>query len=530
MVERDGPIATIVAEFYHYSMALYRQLGSSEQTLANIITPGAIHTIDLVRYLGGDVAAVHASADAYFDRHPDSFTALIRFEGGANALLNYNLTSPVRIEKVSFHGRQASAFLVGLAESCVVHQGDLTFDLRNIRRYDPSSPEWSDRPYNPVINGWWDQARFFVDCVKEGREPAFPASNLEDAVKTMELIDLIGSQFDGVVGRSGRAGVRRRRGGAPPPPVRRRNLGSGLRAAGASRPAWRRPARCGQLADLRRRSGADSAGPGRSGLVVSGRRLPRPRGTIPSRSRLTRRPGEGLLRKVAATAFVVQILVSVVLLAVFRPPSGARNPVPRRPASDLDAERLRLARRRASIEGRTEPDRARIPHTGPRRRPRRTPAGIAAGVAVRGRRRPRGRRRRIVVPLGIAFLALLVASTAIVPFAEPEAITALPPSTYAPIAVTGVTTPITVDREPDSAIVVEFSVPMDPADVASRLVVEPAASVRLTWSDDATRLTIEAGDGWQRGTYYTITIPAGALDATGAPLESAVRARSSSGA
>ena len=104
MVERDGPIATIVAEFYHYSMALYRQLGSSEQTLANIITPGAIHTIDLVRYLGGDVAAVHASADSYFDRHPDSFTALIRFEGGANALLNYNLTSPVRIEKVSFHG------------------------------------------------------------------------------------------------------------------------------------------------------------------------------------------------------------------------------------------------------------------------------------------------------------------------------------------------------------------------------------------------------------------------------------------
>jgi predicted dehydrogenase len=199
MVERDGPIATIVAEFYHYSMALYRQLGSSDQTLANIITPGAIHTIDLVRYLGGDVAVVHASKDAYFDKHPDSFTALIRFQGGANALLNYNLTSPVRIEKVSFHGRQASAFLVGLAESCVVHQGDVTFDLRNIRRYDPSSPEWSDRPYNPVINGWWDQARFFVDCVRDGREPAFPASNLEDAVKTMELIDLIGGQFDGVV-------------------------------------------------------------------------------------------------------------------------------------------------------------------------------------------------------------------------------------------------------------------------------------------------------------------------------------------
>lgn len=203
MVEEGGPIAVIVAEFYHYSLSLYRSLGSPETTLAKIITPGAIHTIDLVRYLGGDVVAVHAYADHYFDEHADSFTALIRFDGGATALLNYNLTSPVRIEKVSFHGRQASAFLVGLAESCVVHKGDLTFDLRNVQRHDPSSPEWSDRPYNPVINGWWDQARFFVDCVKEGREPAFPASNLEDAVKTMELIDMIGAQFNGAVAARG---------------------------------------------------------------------------------------------------------------------------------------------------------------------------------------------------------------------------------------------------------------------------------------------------------------------------------------
>jgi predicted dehydrogenase len=199
MVEENGQIAVIVAEFYHYSLSLYRSLGSSEESLATVITPGAIHTIDLLRYLGGDVTSVHAYADHYFDRHADSFTALLRFDGGATGLLNYNLTSPVRIEKVSFHGRQASAFLVGLAESCVVHQGDLTYDLRNVQRLDPSSPEWSDRPYNAYINGWWHQARFFLDCVLDDRQPAFPASSLEDAVKTMELIDMIGQQFNGAV-------------------------------------------------------------------------------------------------------------------------------------------------------------------------------------------------------------------------------------------------------------------------------------------------------------------------------------------
>jgi predicted dehydrogenase len=199
MVEENGRIAVIVAEFYHFSIPLYRSMGSPEETLAAIITPGSIHTVDLIRYLGGDVAEVYARADSYFDRHPDSFTAMIRFKNGATGLLNYNLTSPVRIEKVSFHGNQASAFLVGLADSCIVHKGDVTYDLTNVRRRDPSSPEWSDRPNNPWINGWWHQDRFFLDGVRDARPVAFPASNLADAVKTMELIDLIRDQWNGPV-------------------------------------------------------------------------------------------------------------------------------------------------------------------------------------------------------------------------------------------------------------------------------------------------------------------------------------------
>jgi len=199
IVERRGRIASIVAEFYQFSMPLYRRMGSSEETLASVVVPGSIHTVDLIRYLGGDVTEVYARADAYFDRHPDSFTALLRFTSGATGLLNYNLTSPIRLERVSFHGNEASAVLEGLADSCVVYDGDVVHDLANVRRRDPSSPEWSDRPHNPYINGWWHQDRFFLDCVRDGREVAFPASNLEDAVKTMELIDMIRTGHNGPV-------------------------------------------------------------------------------------------------------------------------------------------------------------------------------------------------------------------------------------------------------------------------------------------------------------------------------------------
>ena len=199
IVERRGRIASIVAEFYQFSMPLYRRMGSSEETLASVVVPGSIHTVDLIRYLGGDVAEVYAQADAYFDRHPDSFTALLRFTSGATGLLNYNLTSPIRLERVSFHGNEASAVLEGLADSCVVYEGDVVHDLTNVKRRDPSSPEWSDRPHNPYINGWWLQDRFFLDAVRNGRQIDFPASNLDDAVKTMELIDMIRDGHTGPV-------------------------------------------------------------------------------------------------------------------------------------------------------------------------------------------------------------------------------------------------------------------------------------------------------------------------------------------
>src|SRR5262249_46058170 len=116
-----------------------------------------------------------------------------------------NLTTSVRLEKVSFHGDQASAFLEGLADRCVVYRDDVAYDLTNVRRRDPSSPEWSDKPYNPWINGWWHQDRFFLDCVRDGRPVDFPASNLVDAVKTMELIDMLRDGHDGPVAASASA-------------------------------------------------------------------------------------------------------------------------------------------------------------------------------------------------------------------------------------------------------------------------------------------------------------------------------------
>ena len=237
------------------------------------------------------------------------------------------------------------------------------------------------------------------------------------------------------------------------------------------------------------------------------------------------------MRRLAVTAIALHVIASILLLSVMRqPPMGRRRSSVGRSAADIDGERRRLARTRAAIEGNPEPDRPRIPYTslGP---PPDEPAfrfTLPRMPRLRGlphHRLPQpGRRTRVAVPLGVGFLALLVASTSFVPFVEPEPITARPPTVYEPVAVTGFTTAITVDREPDSPIVMQFSAPMDRLDVEARLAVEPPAAVRTTWDAEATRLTIEAVDGWALGTYYTLTIPAGARDQAGGSLAAPVRA------
>ena len=43
----------------------------------------------------------------------------------------------------------------------------------------------------PVSDGTVEQARFFLDCVKNDRPVSRPAADLDEAVKTMELADAI---------------------------------------------------------------------------------------------------------------------------------------------------------------------------------------------------------------------------------------------------------------------------------------------------------------------------------------------------
>src|SRR5262245_19015019 len=65
---------------------------------------------------------------------------------------------------------------------------------------------------------------------------------------------------------------------------------------------------------------------------------------------------------------------------------------------------------------------------------------------------------------------------------------------------------------------------MDRTSVAASLDVSPRTPVRLSWDATGTRVTINPASSWQPGAYYTISVRAGALGASGRPMAKPARA------
>ena len=174
LVEARGPVTQLVGEF-HKSM---RRIAESERfpghLLDNILLETPIHSIDLIRAIAGaEVAEVHSAVRRAASPYKDVYAALVVFENGCVAQLTYNFTTDARLERYEIHGREISAYLQGVTGGVVVSDGEET-------ELDA-----------PVTGGTVEQARYFLDCVKNDRPVSLPAADLDEAVKTMQLAEAI---------------------------------------------------------------------------------------------------------------------------------------------------------------------------------------------------------------------------------------------------------------------------------------------------------------------------------------------------
>ena len=174
MVEARGPVTQLVGEFHKSMRRLAENERFPEHLLDNFLLETPIHSIDLVRAIAGsDVAEVHSVVCRAASRYKDVHAALVVFENGCVAQLTHNFTTDARLERYEIHGRGVSAYLEGVRGGTVVADGQ-QIELGE-----------------PVSGGTVEQARYFLDCIKNDRPVSLPAANLDEAVKTMQLAEAV---------------------------------------------------------------------------------------------------------------------------------------------------------------------------------------------------------------------------------------------------------------------------------------------------------------------------------------------------
>ena len=141
-------------------------------------------------------------------------------------------------------------------------------------------------------------------------------------------------------------------------------------------------------------------------------------------------------------------------------------------------------------------------------------AAMVAGSAVR-----RSAASRVALIVGM--VALVGAGAVALAPREVAARPTAPP--IVPVVAARLSGPLQTDAALASAVTIDFTSPMDARSVEAALRVEPRADVTLTWSDGGRRLVVTPAAPWDPSTVVTVTVDAGARDATGATLATPVR-------
>ena len=169
-----GPITQLVGEF-HKSITQQTASGKfSESMLDQLLLETPIHAIDTIRYLAGsDIKEVHSIVRRSMSKYRDVHAALLEFENGVVAQMIHNYTTGTRLERYEIHGHDISAYMEGISGGRIFFEGESTEIVKG------------------PTGGTEEQDRYFIDCVKNDQPVGFPAADLGEAVKTMQLAEAI---------------------------------------------------------------------------------------------------------------------------------------------------------------------------------------------------------------------------------------------------------------------------------------------------------------------------------------------------
>ncbi len=188
-VEERGPIVHAVATFYKNGVGHAAPEGGA----IDLLTFDAIHAVDALRWMGGDVREVMSDVRSLYADYDNAFTALFRFAGGAVGVLSTLWVAGARIHTFELHAKGISAFVDGMDVARIYADAGTVYrkDGAGFADVEPlilkADVAAEGREFFRVY-GYWAESRHFLDALKAGTQPE---TNFGDALKTMELVERI---------------------------------------------------------------------------------------------------------------------------------------------------------------------------------------------------------------------------------------------------------------------------------------------------------------------------------------------------
>ncbi|MFC1717810.1 Gfo/Idh/MocA family protein [Candidatus Poribacteria bacterium] len=175
---KRGPITHAVCTFYKCNISPY--LAARDHMMDD-----SVHAIDTLRWMcGGEVVKVDSVAKSVIVPDINFIMGMLHFDNGALGILMNSWTSGRRIFRVQMHAPGICAEAEHEGKGYLYADGD----TKGVQ-YETREVAGSDQ--NFVFGGFQAKNREFIDCIKAGQQPG---SNFSDAVKTMEVAEIILAQ------------------------------------------------------------------------------------------------------------------------------------------------------------------------------------------------------------------------------------------------------------------------------------------------------------------------------------------------
>ena len=139
----------------------------------NWIYANSTHTIDLLRFFGGEIKNINMYSKKYKQKNGDQFVASMEFKSGAIGTYTSHWFSPGGWE-VTLYGESVTVKFKPLEKGVWI---DTDFNEHEFH------PDEIDVKYKP---GFYRQMEAFINMIKNGKL-VWPAMDLTEALKTMEL-------------------------------------------------------------------------------------------------------------------------------------------------------------------------------------------------------------------------------------------------------------------------------------------------------------------------------------------------------